>query len=132
MLVVWVNELIIKMGQVFCRSQHEHQLNDETLRICTSLFTEMDLDHHKTLDISEARTWWKDNYSVINARALFESVDANHDGVISFDEWVQFWTMAKNCGHSDEEIQEELINISNKNSWIILGGMPRLSPKIKD
>lgn len=119
------------MGHIFSR-QHEHRLSEETLAILTSVFTEMDLDHHKTIDISEARTWWKDNYSTINARALFESVDSNHDGIITFNEWVQFWTMVKNHGHSDLEIQEELENIKNRCSWIVFEGMPRLTPNKND
>lgn len=119
------------MGHIFSR-EHEHKLDEETLKILTNVFTEMDLDHQSTIDISEAKIWWKHNYSVINARALFDSVDANHDGIITFDEWVKFWTMVKNHGHSDEEIQEELRNIENRCSWIMFEGMPRLTPNIKD
>jgi Ca2+-binding EF-hand superfamily protein len=119
------------MGHLLSRVS-EKELNSRSMELCTGLFQQIDIDHHQDIDISEAREWWKNNYSVINSRALFEAVDQDHDGIITLNEWVQFWTMVKNRGHTDEEIQEELENISEKMSWIDFDGMPKLRPKIKD
>lgn len=119
------------MGHFLSKS-HEHPLNPKTLEHCHSLFLEMDLDHHQSIDISEAREWWKHNFSVINSRAMFEAVDQDHDGIITLSDWIQFWTMVKNRGHTDEEIQEELTNIKDRMSWIEFKGMPKLRPKFND
>ena len=119
------------MGNLLSKS-HEQPLSQKTLELCQSLFSEMDLDHHQNIDISEAREWWKHNYSVINSRAMFEAVDQDHDGIITYREWEQFWTIVRNHGHTDEEIQEELANIKERLSWIEFEGMPRLRPKAND
>ena len=63
---------------------------------------------------------------------MFADVDSNHDGIIDVDEWVSFWTMVKEKGHTDEEISEELMNIKSKMSWVHLDGVPVLRPTIKD
>lgn len=44
----------------------------------------------------------------MNTDALFKSVDADGNGTISEDEWMQFWEEVKRSGHSDDEIREEV------------------------
>jgi EF hand len=44
----------------------------------------------------------------LNTDALFKSVDADGNGTISEDEWLQFWEEVKKSGHSDDEIRDEV------------------------
>jgi Ca2+-binding EF-hand superfamily protein len=107
-------------------------LSPSNQMLCRRVFGDIGSQHHEFIDINEAKEWWKSNYSVINSRAMFEAVDANHDGVITYQEWVGFWTMVKNKGHTDEEIQEELYNILAHLSWVFLDGVSRLRPSVKE
>ena len=113
-------------------SQNAEPLSEGTLEFCRSLYSAIDIDQSNGIDINEAMLWWKSNFAIINARAMFEAVDANHDGVITLQEWIGFWTMVKEKGHSEEEILEELNNISKKFSWVQMEGVPALSPRVKD
>ena len=49
---------------------------------------------------------------------MFDAVDTDKNGQIDFDEWIHFWTLVKQNGHTDEEIEEELTNIRDKGSWV--------------
>lgn len=107
-------------------------LGEDAMQACRDLYTEIDIDRCNGININEAKNWWQSNFAVVNARAMFEAVDQNHDGTITIEEWVAFWTMVKNKGHTDEEIMEELRNLKDKLSWVQLEGVPTLRPSNKD
>eukprot|EP00343_Euplotes_focardii_P002412 CAMPEP_0205807164 /NCGR_PEP_ID=MMETSP0205-20121125/10863_1 /ASSEMBLY_ACC=CAM_ASM_000278 /TAXON_ID=36767 /ORGANISM="Euplotes focardii, Strain TN1" /LENGTH=86 /DNA_ID=CAMNT_0053081059 /DNA_START=101 /DNA_END=362 /DNA_ORIENTATION=+ len=79
-----------------------------------------------TIDREEAIAYWGKTYAKINAKELFNSVDFYNDGEISYDEWVDFWQIVKGAGHSDEEIQEELQNLKDKEAWVGFNDIPTL------
>jgi Ca2+-binding EF-hand superfamily protein len=113
-------------------SNHLEALSHRNIELCNSIFADIDSSHNCTIDINEAKEWWKNSFSIINARAMFEAVDFNHDGIIDLNEWISFWTMVKHKGHTDEEITEELMNIKNKLSWVYFEGVAKLQPSNKD
>ena len=119
------------MGQHLFHHHHA-ELDHDTSLLCVSLFNQMDADHQGTINIAEAKEWWHSNYSVINSRAMFEAVDSNHDGNIELKEWLSFWQMVKSKGHTDDEIQQELLNIQSKSSWVQLEGLPQMQAKERD
>jgi hypothetical protein len=55
---------------------------------------------------------------------MFDSVDIRNDGIISLDEWLQFWATVKSHGHTDSEIMEELERLDNHESWVCFNDMP--------
>ena len=52
-------------------------------------------------------------------------MDVNGDGVISFEEFLGFWETVKGCGHSEEEILQELENIEKGESWVGFDNLPK-------
>ena len=39
---------------------------------------------------------------------MYKAVDIDKNGEISEDEWLAFWVMVKRCGHSEQEIEDEV------------------------
>lgn len=57
---------------------------------------------------SDLNSFRKSNFAKLNTEELFKSVDADGNGTISEDEWVDFWTSVLRSGHTEEEISEEV------------------------
>jgi len=54
----------------------------------------------------------KSNFAKINTDALFKSVDIDNNGKIDLAEWIDFWTEVKKSGHTEDEIEEEVMIIN--------------------
>lgn len=108
------------------------KLSTKIEELATSIFREIDVDGSGTIEVEETANWWKNNFAKINSRAMFETVDRDHNGMIDFDEWIQFWTNVKNHGHTDEELEEELINIKEGGSWVQFEDCPKTHATRKD
>ena len=108
------------------------QLSDKVKDLATEIFREIDVDGSPTIDMEETAKWWSNNFAVINSRAMFEAVDTDHNGKIDYDEWIHFWTMVKQHGHTDEELEEELLNIQQKGSWVQFVDCPQAHAQRKD
>jgi Ca2+-binding EF-hand superfamily protein len=111
---------------------HAQALSNNNLVLAERLFRAIDKDHLGTIDVNEAKDWWKSNFSSINARAMFEAVDFNHDGIIDLREWIEFWNIVRRRGHSDEEIEEELENLGQRFSWTSFQGVSAPKPGVRD
>lgn len=48
---------------------------------------------------------------------MFKDLDQNNDNMIEMSEWIEFWKRVKGAGYSEEEIEVELKNIYDGNSW---------------
>lgn len=68
----------------------------------------IDVDGSKTIDRAETLKFWSKNFPGLNTNELFDQVDKNNDGSIQIDEWIEFWTIVYNSGHSEEEITAEV------------------------
>ena len=68
----------------------------------------IDVDGSKTIDKKETLSFWSKNFPKINSNELFEQVDKNNDGSIQIDEWMEFWVLVLNSGHSEEELESEV------------------------
>jgi Ca2+-binding EF-hand superfamily protein len=92
------------------------------------VFRRIDTDGSKTIDKAETLKFWlanfkwpcfrKSNFAKLNTEELFKSVDADNNGAITEDEWVEFWNTVKKSGHTEEEISDELESIENGSSWV--------------
>lgn len=60
----------------------------------------------------------KSNFAKLNTEELFKQVDADNNGAIEEDEWLEFWNQVKRSGHTEEEISEELESIETGSSWV--------------
>ena len=72
------------------------------------VFNKMDVDGSRTIEQKEVLAYWAGKFPVINAQAMFESLDKNGDGQIEVGEWIAFWRAVKGGGHSEEEIELEV------------------------
>jgi Ca2+-binding EF-hand superfamily protein len=72
------------------------------------LFQLIDVDGSKTIDREETLKFWSKNFPKLNSNELFDQVDKNNDGSIQLSEWVDFWCIVLNSGHSAEEISAEV------------------------
>jgi len=70
----------------------------------------IDVDGSKTIDRDETLKFWSKNFPKLNSNELFDQVDKNDDGSIQLNEWIEFWTIVLNSGHSEEEINCEVKN----------------------
>lgn len=59
----------------------------------------------------------KNNFGKLNTKEIFKDLDKNHDNMIEMNEWIEFWQRVKKAGYSEEEIEMELKNIDEGNSW---------------
>lgn len=79
------------------------------------------------IDIPEALDHWKDSpggFAKISAQEMFATVDANGDDKILLDEWRHFWEVVKKSGYSEQNITEELDNITNADAWCGFENLP--------
>lgn len=72
------------------------------------LFQLIDVDGSKTIDREETLKFWSQNFPKLNSNELFNQVDKNNDGSIQLSEWIEFWTIVLNSGHSEDEISSEV------------------------
>ena len=89
------------------------------------VFSIFDVDGSNAIDKNEAVKHWKKGFAQISAREFFNTVDANGDGEISLEEFVGFWKVVKQAGHSEDEILTELENIKKGESWCGFNDLPK-------
>ena len=76
------------------------------------LFYKIDKDKSNSIEIAEAKEFWKKNFSQVNTIALFDQVDVNGDGCIQIDEWIQHWVDVFKTGkYSEDYLINEVIII---------------------
>ena len=100
-------------------------LSEELEKKVKEVFDNFDIDHSAVIDKNEALKHFKGGFAKISAKELFNTVDVNHDGTISAEEWMTFWRVVKGCGHSEEDIAEELDNILKGGSWVGFENLPK-------
>ena len=69
----------------------------------------MDFFGRKKYDYFFKKIIRKTNFAKLNTDALFKAVDVDNSGTIEEEEWIEFWREVKRAGHSEKEIEEEVI-----------------------
>ncbi len=67
------------------------------------LFYKIDKDKSNSIERSEAKEYWKKNFSQVNTIALFDQVDEDGNGTIEIAEWIQHWIDVYKTGKYTEE-----------------------------
>ena len=93
------------------------ELSQPTKDLALEVFQSIDTDGSNSIEMNETLQWWEDNYATINARAMFDAIDKDKNGVIDVEEWMGFWSLVRMNGHSDKDIQQELNRLKEKSSW---------------
>jgi len=77
----------------------------------------MDTDGDGCIQEAEAIAFFK-KFAKLNARAMLNEVDTDHNGAASYDEMCDFWANVMSTGNYEEqELLDELDNIINGNAW---------------
>ena len=113
------------MGQKHSDTAKGEPLSAELQNQVNEVFNIFDVDGSHAIDKQEALNHWKGAFAKISAKEFFNTVDVNHDGSISVEEWTHFWEVVKACGHTEEEISQELENIKNGESWCGFENLPK-------
>ena len=89
-------------------------------------FDSFDIDHSDAIDMEEClRHWGQKGFGRISAKEFLRTVDMDGNGEIEFDEFLRFWKVVKDCGHTEAEIMEELERIKNGESWVGFQNLPK-------
>ena len=107
-------------------------LSPELKKLTTEIFKEIDSDGNDCIDVHETLKFWHNNFAKVNTRAMFEAVDMDKNDKIDLKEWIEFWVRVKKSGHSEDDIEEELMNIRNRGSWVQFIGVKSINGEIKD
>ena len=99
-------------------------LSPELLQKVKDTFKVFDVDGSKSIDKEEAIKHWKSKFGKLSAKEFFDQVDVNNDGEISEAEFIEFWKIVKGAKHTEEEIDEELMNIQNGETWTGFSNLP--------
>ena len=103
------------------------ELSPELQAKVVKTFALFDVDGSKEIDKEEALNHWKNKFAKLSAQEFFNQVDADDNGMIDEGEFIRFWMIAKAYGVTEEEIEEELENIENGETWAGFSQMPNLS-----
>ena len=95
------------------------------LNLIDDVFKIFDKDGSKTIEKEEAIKHWSKNFGKISANEFFNTVDYNHDGTISYDEFIDFWKIVKGSGHTEDEIIEEIERIKKGETWMGFDNLPK-------
>lgn len=72
------------------------QLSEESRELAITIFREIDVDGSLTIDREETERWWRNTkFAKLSIKAMFDAVDADNNGSIEFNEWLDFWTSVK-------------------------------------
>lgn len=94
-------------------------MSAEAKQAVRDAFDSFDIDHSDAIDLEEClRHWGKKGFGRISAQEFLKTVDMDGNGEIEFDEFLRFWQVVKEAGHSEESIIEELVRIKNGESWV--------------
>mmetsp|Transcript_52567 Transcript_52567/g.125547 ORF Transcript_52567/g.125547 Transcript_52567/m.125547 type:complete len:155 (-) Transcript_52567:153-617(-) len=93
-------------------------LEQETIAKLSEMFNKMNRDKNNVVTKEEARAFFRSNFGKLSAEAMFSEVDTNHDGMMTFEEWRDFWEQVKGAGYSDQEITDEVSRMMNGDVWV--------------
>jgi len=85
------------------------KLSVEVKNEIEKVFKELDLDGNGSLTIEECFAYWK-NFPMTSTSNMISQLDANNDGEVSYDEWLNFWEYLYYTNHyTDEMLMTEVI-----------------------
>lgn len=95
------------------------ELSVALMQKVSELFKLMDENGDGMITVAEATVFWKKNWAKVNAKAMFNEVDDDNNGSVTYEEWLDFWRNVNAQPDYDEEtVLEELENIKEGGSWV--------------
>lgn len=70
----------------------------------------------KTITKEEARKHFK-SFAKLNADAMFNEVDDDGNGALTYDEFMGFWANVLSSGYESQEVVEEVNNLLAGEAW---------------
>lgn len=103
---------------MWARDPRKYKLSNKLLNAIEQAFKAMDNDNSREIDVCEALGFFK-NFGKVNAKVLFEEMDEDGDGKITFDEWVFYFKRVACTGlYSEDDIIEEIDSIVQGESFM--------------
>ena len=115
------------MGAILGQEVKHEKLTEDMESRVMEVFAIVDKDGSKSITKDEALNHFNNKHAQISADKLINQADANKDGTIKEAEFVRFWEIAKAHGVTEEEMDEELDNIANGETWAGFQQMPNLA-----
>ncbi|CAK9091486.1 unnamed protein product [Durusdinium trenchii] len=98
-------------------STGKRSLNEDAKAKLEELFGKMDHDGSGTITKEEAQKFFT-SFSKVNTKAFFDEVDEDSNGCISKAEFMGFWSQVRAAGYSNEQILEELEELTSGSGWV--------------
>lgn len=117
----------------YCSPIYWKKLSPATLEKLHAAFDSFDIDRSASIDMEEAIRHWsvdKNSFGKVSAQEFFKAVDMNGDGEIEFEEFNAYWRVVRAAGHSEAAICEELVRITNRESWVGFSNLPSQYNKV--
>eukprot|EP00438_Fugacium_kawagutii_P017807 Skav208281 [mRNA] locus=scaffold1802:216845:236400:- [translate_table: standard] len=92
-------------------------LSEDVKAKLEEMFSKMDGDQSNTITKEEAQKFFT-SFSKVNTKAFFDEVDEDKSGTISKAEFMGFWDQVRVAGYTNEQILEELEELTNGSDWV--------------
>jgi len=92
-------------------------LSEDVKSKLEEMFAKMDVDKNETITKEEAQKFFT-SFSKVNTKAFFDEVDEDRSGSISKVEFMGFWDQVRVAGYSNEQILEELEELTQGSDWV--------------
>jgi len=102
----------------FPRRPFFSKLSKRTWKKCEDLFNKMDPDHTMRVTPEQAAAFFKGSFGKVSVEAMFNEVDELGHGVITPQQFMNFWVQVRRSGYSDKDISAELDNLLEGNTWV--------------
>lgn len=94
------------------------KLSTEAWKKFRGLFEMIDSDTSLEITREKAEKFFKGAFNRLSAAEMFSAADQDGDGIITADEFMQFWSQVKASGHTEAEIIGEVEELMNGAAWV--------------
>jgi Ca2+-binding EF-hand superfamily protein len=82
------------------------------------LFKMMDADGSNSVTRDEARKFFKGAFGKLSADAMFNEVDVDLSGVITSEEFINFWIQVRAAGYEESDMLDEINELIAGGTWV--------------
>mmetsp|Transcript_74027 Transcript_74027/g.123621 ORF Transcript_74027/g.123621 Transcript_74027/m.123621 type:complete len:165 (+) Transcript_74027:47-541(+) len=94
------------------------QISQELAAKLQKFFEKLDKNGDGKVEKQEAISFWGKNFAKVNAQSMFNEVDADDNGCISWVEFLAFWQNVAGNGYDLDDLEEEVDCIMEGGSWV--------------
>jgi len=104
--------------QTFPTRTAKSKLSEDVWNKLEQLFKMMDVDGSNSVTRDEARKFFKGAFGKLSAEAMFNEVDVDLSGVITSEEFVNFWIQVKAAGYEESDMLDEIDELIAGGTWV--------------